>query len=265
MLAFPLAQILSRTELNSTEFFLLPPPPPLPVPLFSSGEQWNCFKDSGGQISQSQGGAHNYGLFWGYRYCLELNSTEFLLLPPPPPLPVPSSSSGEQWKCFKGSGGEISQSHGGAHNYGLFWGYRYCLEVNSAEFLLLPPPLPSLFLHFLQVNSGTVSKTVVGTFLRVRVECTAFNSTEFLLLPPPAPPHLLNSSFSSSSSASFSSFSSSPFSSSPFSSSPFPPLFAFASSSPVLCLLHSVIVWFLAYLKDKSGKILSMETDSRFL
>lgn len=153
MLAFPLAQILSRTELNSTEFFLLPPPPPLPVPLFSSGEQWNCFKDSGGKISQSQGGAHNYGLFWGYRYCLELNSTEFLLLPPP------------------------------------------------------------------------------------------------------APPHLLNSSFSSSSSASFSSFS----------SSPFPPLFAFASSSPVLCLLHSVIVWFLAYLKDKSGKILSTETDSRFL
>ena len=33
-------------------------------------ELWNSFKGNVGDASQTQGGAHNYGVFWEHRYCL---------------------------------------------------------------------------------------------------------------------------------------------------------------------------------------------------
>ena len=66
----------------------------------------------------------------------------------------------------------MSERWCGGHNCWLFRWHRYCLELNWTQlnsFFFLHP-LPFLFLCFLQVNSGTVLKTAVEKFLRVRVE-----------------------------------------------------------------------------------------------
>ena len=47
--------------------------------LYLTQEHWNSFKGNVGDASQTQGGVHNYGVFWEQRYCLVLSWIELSL------------------------------------------------------------------------------------------------------------------------------------------------------------------------------------------